>query len=161
MNTRLPLVLLLLCGLGQAQAQGTPQTDLPREVLSIQNQSIEVQLASTPEQRQIGLMYRENMPENQGMLFIYPDDAQRCFWMRNTPLPLTAAFIDKAGVIVKFADMSPLSEQSHCSGQAVRYVLEMQQGWFKKRGIDTGAQLSFSRCIEFNLSLVAKREAGK
>jgi len=141
MLKRLGLGLLLSLLAGQVGAENLPQTNLPRATLHIRQQPIEAQLATTPEQRRIGLMHRTQMPENEGMLFIYQDDAERCFWMQDTPLPLSTAFIDKDGIIVKLAVMQPLTNKSHCSEQPVRFVLEMQQGWFKKHEITTGERL--------------------
>ncbi len=124
-----------------AQYTPAPQTDLPRAQLHIGRQKITVQLATTPLQRQIGLMHRATMPTNEGMLFVFDDDHVQCFWMKNTLLPLTAAFVDAQGTIVNLADMQPHSEQSHCSAKPVRYVLEMRQGWFRQRGFKAGAQV--------------------
>ena len=124
-----------------AQYTPAPQTDLPRAQLHIGRQKITVQLATTPLQRQIGLMHRATMPTNEGMLFVFDDDHVQCFWMKNTLLPLTAAFVDAQGTIVNLADMQPHSEQSHCSSKPVRYVLEMRQGWFRQRGFKAGAQV--------------------
>ena len=103
---------------------------------------IDVQLATTPQQRQIGLMSRREMPQTEGMLFIFEQPAEQCFWMKDTLIPLTAAFVADDGTIVNLADMKPLDETSHCSAKPVRYVLEMNQGWFAKRGIQAGARLS-------------------
>ena len=92
--------------------------------------------------REIGLMFRKEMPQQEGMLFIFDVPGVQCFWMRNTLLPLTAAFVADDGTIVNLADMKPMSDDSHCSAKPVRYVLEMNQGWFAKRGIKAGAKLS-------------------
>lgn len=81
------------------------------------------------------------MPTHEGMLFIFEQPAVQCFWMKNTPSPLTAAFVADDGTIVNLADMQPLSEQSHCSAKPVRFVLEMNQGWFGKRAIQPGFKL--------------------
>ena len=105
---------------------------------------IDTQLAQTPEQRQIGLMWRKDLPQNEGMLFIFEQPSVQCFWMRNTLTALTAAFLDDDGTIVNLADMKPQSDDSHCSTKPVRYVLEMNQGWFKKRGIQAGFKLTGS-----------------
>lgn len=102
---------------------------------------IDAQLARSPRERQTGLMHRRQMPEHEGMLFIFEQPAVQCFWMKNTLLPLTAAFVADDGAIVNLADMQPLDERSHCSAQPVRYVLEMNQGWFAKRNITAGARL--------------------
>jgi uncharacterized membrane protein (UPF0127 family) len=103
---------------------------------------IQVQVASTGRQREIGLMWRKEMPVQEGMLFVFEQPAGQCFWMRNTLIPLTAAFIADDGTIVNLADMQPQNDTSHCSGQPVRFVLEMNQGWFTKRGIRAGQKIS-------------------
>ena len=103
---------------------------------------IEVQLALTPEQRQIGLMARSAMPSHEGMLFIFEQPTTQCFWMRNTLIALTAAFIADDGSIVNLEEMKPMTTASHCSTKPVRYVLEMNQGWFGKRGIKAGFRLT-------------------
>ena len=102
---------------------------------------IDTQLATQPEQRQIGLMHRTAMPQHEGMLFVFEQPAVQCFWMRNTLIPLTAAFVADDGSIVNLADMQPLDESSHCSAKPVRYVLEMNQGWFKQRNLKAGTRL--------------------
>jgi uncharacterized membrane protein (UPF0127 family) len=136
----LPLLsLALVCA--SALAQNAPQLDLPRTVLTAGMYRIESQVASTPREREIGLMFRRDMPAQEGMLFVFEQPGVQCFWMKNTLLPLTAAFVADDGRIVNLADMKPRSEDSHCSAEPVRYVLEMNQGWFAKRGIQAGAKL--------------------
>jgi uncharacterized membrane protein (UPF0127 family) len=132
----------LLVWHGVAIAQDMPQTDLPRSKLSVGMYQIDAQLAASSEQREIGLMFRKNMPQHEGMLFIFESPSRLCFWMKNTPLPLTAAFVADDGVIVNLEDMKPHSTQSHCSTKPVRYVLEMNQGWFAKKGLKPGAKIS-------------------
>jgi uncharacterized membrane protein (UPF0127 family) len=127
---------------GCALAQGKPQTTLPRVKLSAGMHQIDAQLAMTPEQRQIGLMFRQEMPQTEGMLFVFEQPAQQCFWMKNTLLPLTAAFVADDGTIVNLADMKPQTTDSHCSEKPVRYVLEMNVGWFAKKGIKAGSKLA-------------------
>ena len=101
----------------------------------------EVEIAATPQQRQRGLMGRNRLPENGGMLFVFDYPGQHCFWMRNTPLPLSIAFIDDTGRIASLADMQPHSDTLHCPATAVRYALEIAQGGFRQRGIAPGAQV--------------------
>jgi uncharacterized protein len=120
----------------------SPQTQLPRARLQAGMYLIDVQVASTPEQRSTGLMWRQEMPANEGMLFVFEQPAPQCFWMKNTLLPLTAAFVADDGTIVNLADMKPQTTDSHCSSQPVRFVLEMNQGWFARRGIGAGYRLS-------------------
>ena len=133
--------LLLLGLVGGAHAQDAPQLDLPRITLSAGMHLIDVQLAMTPAHRTTGLMYRREMPQHEGMLFVFEQAASQCFWMKNTLLPLTAAFVADDGTISNLADMKPQTTNSHCSVKPVRYVLEMNQGWFAKRGIQAGNKL--------------------
>ncbi len=136
------IALGLLAGGSQALAQPqAPQLDLARTQLSAGMHRLEVQLAQTPMQRQIGLMWRKNMPMHEGMLFVFEQATTQCFWMRNTLIPLTAAFVEDDGTIVNMADMQPQSDDSHCSDKPVRFVLEMNQGWFAKRQIKPGYKL--------------------
>ena len=136
--------LTLALGLFAAlvSAQETPQTTLPRIPLSVGIHVIDTQVAITPEQHQIGLMYRTEMPQGEGMLFVFQNPSKQCFWMKNTILPLTAAFIADDGSIVNLEDMKPQTTDSHCSLKPVRYVLEMNQGWFAKKGIKAGSRLA-------------------
>ncbi len=119
-----------------------PQMNLPRATLAAGMHQIDAQVARTPDQRMIGLMFRKEMPQHEGMLFVFEQPSQQCFWMRNTFLPLTAAFVADDGTIVNLADMKPQTDDSHCSAKPVRYVLEMNQGWFAKKGIKAGSKLS-------------------
>ncbi len=135
------LMATLLAATCAAQAQEAPQMNLPRVKLSAGMYQIDAQVAATPERRAVGLMFRKEMPQHEGMLFIFEQPSQQCFWMKNTLLPLTAAFVDDDGTIVNLADMKPQTTDSHCSEKPVRYVLEMHQGWFAKRGLKAGSQL--------------------
>ena len=131
---------LFLCA--SAQSQDSPQTNLPRIKLQAGMYQIDTQVAQTPEQRSIGLMFRTDMPAHEGMLFVFEQPATQCFWMKNTLIPLTAAFVADDGTIVNLADMKPQTTDSHCSTKPVRFVLEMNQGWFTKRGLKAGSKLS-------------------
>jgi uncharacterized membrane protein (UPF0127 family) len=135
------LAQVTLCLPLWAAAQPGPQLDLQRTRLSAGMHLIDAQVARTPEQRQIGLMMRKDMPQQEGMIFIFEQPARQCFWMKNTLLPLTAAFVADDGRIVNMADMKPQSEEAHCSEEPVRYVLEMNKGWFTKKGIKSGSKL--------------------
>jgi uncharacterized membrane protein (UPF0127 family) len=125
---------------GAANA-GSPQMELPRAKLTADMYQIDVQLATTPDQQEYGLMFRKHMPEQEGMLFVFDTPSTQCFWMKNTLLPLTAAFIADDGTIVNLADMAPQTTNPHCSTKPVRFVLEMNQGWFAKRAIKAGFRL--------------------
>ncbi|MBV2163887.1 MAG: DUF192 domain-containing protein [Comamonas sp.] len=142
------LLGLTACLAGNVLAQQIPQLDLPRVELRAGMFRIDAQVASRPIERQIGLMQRQNMPPHEGMLFVFERPGVQCFWMKDTPLPLTAAFIADDGTIVNLADMQPLDENSHCSRVPVRFVLEMNQGWFASKGLKAGSQIKgavFSR----------------
>ena len=115
---------------------------LPRVTLQAGMHLIQAQVASTPQERSVGLMFRKEMPTNEGMLFIFEQPSEQCFWMKNTLLPLTAAFVADDGTIVNLVDMKPQSLDSHCSTKPVRYVLEMHKGWFDKRALKAGTKLS-------------------
>jgi len=143
MNERLraALAALLLAALSAAgMAQDGPQS-LPRIRMNAGIHNIDAELARTPEQRQIGLMFRPVMAANDGMLFAFETPAQQCFWMKNTLIPLDAAFVDDDGSIVNIEHMKPLTLDGHCSAKPVRFVLEMNDGWFAKRGLKPGAKL--------------------
>ncbi len=142
------LLPLLLAFAGPATLAQQPQLNLPRVTLQAGMYQIDAQVAQTADQRTVGLMWRREMPAHEGMLFIFEQASPQCFWMMNTLIPLTAAFVADDGTIVNLADMQPLNTQSHCSAKPVRYVLEMNQGWFAKRGIKPGTRLTggpFSR----------------
>ena len=136
----LALSLIAICA--PASTQELPQMDLPRTKLSAGVYQITAQVAQTPSERSTGLMFRKEMPQSEGMLFIFEQPSMQCFWMKNTFLPLTAAFVADNGEIVNLIDMQPHSEAPHCSSKPVRYVLEMHQGWFAKKSIKAGARLS-------------------
>lgn len=122
-------------------AQDEPQMNLQRVKISAGMHQIDAQVALTPEQRQIGLMFRKEMPLHEGMIFVFEQASEQCFWMKNTFLPLTAAFVADDGTIVNLADMKPQTTEPHCSAKPVRYVLEMNKGWFDKKGIKAGSKL--------------------
>lgn len=138
----LRLSCLLLALTGPAWSQETPQLNLPRVTLTAGMHLIHAQVAATHQQRAVGLMFRKEMPAGEGMLFVFEQPSSQCFWMKNTLLPLTAAFVADDGTIVNLADMQPQTEKTHCSAKPVRFVLEMNQGWFAKRGIKAGSKLA-------------------
>lgn len=127
-----------------AQGAESPQLDLPRVTLGAGMYRIDAQLARTPVQQQTGLMHRKEMPQQEGMLFEFDQPSVQCFWMKNTLLPLSAAFVADDGRIVNLVDMQPQTLDSHCSTEPVRFVLEMNQGWFAKKKIGKGFKLTGS-----------------
>lgn len=138
---RLFALALLAVAAGTALAQ-EPQLNLPRVKLSAGMHQIDAQVASTPDQRATGLMHRKEMPQHEGMLFVFEQASQQCFWMKNTLLPLSIAFLADDGTIVNVEEMKPQTLDSHCSAKPVRYVLEMNTGWFAKKGVKPGAKLA-------------------
>ena len=124
-----------------APAQDGPQGRLQTIELTAGMHVIRAELAITPIQQQTGMMFRRSMGSNEAMLFVNDEADKRCFWMRNTLLPLSIAFIADDGSIVNVADMTPRSDESHCSDKPVRYALEMNLGWFAKRGLKAGSKL--------------------
>jgi len=138
MKKSIALAAALLAAVAFAQEA---QTNLPRVKLTTGMHVIDAQVASTNEQRMTGLMFRKEMPQHEGMLFAFEYPSQQCFWMKNTLLPLSVAFVADDGTIVNIDEMKPQTLDSHCSLKPVRYVLEMNQGWFSKKGIKAGAKL--------------------
>jgi uncharacterized protein len=140
---QLLLALSALCAAWSvpSQAQDTPQPKLPTVLISAGMHQIQAEVAQSSQQQMTGMMWRTQMGTHEGMLFVNPTAETRCFWMRNTLLPLAIAFIADDGTIVNIAEMQARSEKSHCSSQPVRFALEMNQGWFDKRGIRPGFKL--------------------
>ena len=131
-----PLIFALV---NDTAAQGTR---LPIIELKAGMYRIEAELADSPAARQTGLMYRTYMPPNSGMLFVFPDKAIHCFWMMNTKLALTIAFIDDDGKIVNLSDMEPDTQNNHCPRAPVRFALEMNQKWFAQRALGPGTVIT-------------------
>ncbi len=103
---------------------------------------IHAEVANTEKTRQLGLMHRTYLPSDDGMLFIFETSATHCFWMRNTKIPLAIAFIADDGKIVNILEMKAMTEDNHCPVKPVRFALEMNQGWFAKKGILPGHTIS-------------------
>ncbi len=114
---------------------------LPIKKLNAGMHVIQAEIAATPESRTIGLMNRKSLAPNHGMLFVFEQANVQCFWMRNTLIPLSIAYLDADGTIVNIADMAPQSDQSHCSSKPVRFALEMDQDWFAARGLSPGKKI--------------------
>lgn len=139
----------LACALAilSAPAAGQPRDECPwsylptRVELNAGMHLVQAEVAADPAERARGLMCRPAMPANAGMLFVFREVDRHCMWMRNTLIPLTVAFLDEQGVIVSLHDMQPKTDDSHCAARPARFALEMNQGWFAKRGIAPGARL--------------------
>lgn len=131
---------LMFACLAAASAQ-PPQPALPTVKLSAGIHLITAEVAASDPSRMRGLMFRESLAPNHGMLFVFDHKAIHCMWMRNTLIPLSVAFVDDDGAIVNIEDMNPRTETSHCARRPVRFALEMERGWFAKRGLGPGARL--------------------
>ncbi len=116
---------------------------LPKVEVIIGGQTFRVEVARTDEQRQKGLMHRRSLGEREGMLFVFPADDYLSFWMKNTLVPLSIAFLNAEGRIVQIEDMQPLSLQTHRARRLARYALEVPQGTFRRLGVAEGELLQF------------------
>lgn len=115
---------------------------LDTATLDVAGHPVTAELAVTPDQREQGLMFRKTMAQDDGMLFVYPDEQPRSFWMKNTSLPLAIAFADRYGVIVTIAEMQPYDEGRTQSLYPAMYALEMNTGWFAKNNVTTGQKIA-------------------
>ena len=140
MKTLLRTTLIALL-LATGQAPAAENTGLPEINLSINRQALIAEVAANDNSRTTGLMHRRMMPENRGMLFVFPYSMPLSFWMMNTFIPLSIAYIDEAGIIVNITDMKPQTTDPHPSTRPARYALEMNQGWFARHGIKAGAKV--------------------
>ena len=132
---------LLLCGaifLAGFSCHEGIRSDLPVVQLNLGNKEIQVEVANKISTRDAGLMFRKEMGADTGMLFVFPDSAPRAFWMKNTLIPLSIAFMDERGVILNILEMSPQTENSNFSNGNAKYALEMNADWFEKNGLKPG-----------------------
>lgn len=134
------VILLLFSGLSIADMDSPQPLSVVK--LKILDHIIAAEVADTPAARMNGLMQRTYLPENSGMLFIFPEVSIHCMWMKDTNIPLSVAFLDKTGKIINFAGMTPRTHMSHCSTSAAKYALEMNSGWFEKGTISVGDKVT-------------------
>lgn len=127
--------LSIVCGVSTAA---------PKEMLWINEQSVYVEVVASQAERTKGLMYRKTLPEGEGMLFVFDPATKPCFWMKNTFIPLSLAYISEAQQIVQLADLEPHSERLVCATQTIRYALEVPKGWYDKHGIHVGNKIKRS-----------------
>ncbi|MDN5835832.1 MAG: DUF192 domain-containing protein [Nitrosospira sp.] len=114
---------------------------MPVSQLKISGHTVFAEVAHTQVARTQGLMFRQSMKENNGMLFVFPETGRHSMWMVNTDLPLSVAFLDKKGVILNIADMVPNTKTLHSSAGAAKYALEMNLGWFAARNLKAGERV--------------------
>jgi len=124
-----------------AAAQGAALPPQPTIKLTAGIHVITAEVVANNETMTRGLMFRERLAPNHGMVFLYRDKSTLCMWMRNTLIPLSVAFMDDDGTIVNIEDMAPRTDASHCAVKPVRFALEMERGWFDKRGLKPGAKI--------------------
>jgi len=117
----------------------------PGDLVTIRAGGIEVrvEIADEPAEHSRGLMFRETLDENEGMLFIYPEERTLAFWMKNTLVPLDIAYADREGRIVDIQQMEPQTIENHPSAAPAQYALEMNQGWFAANGVRVGDRIEF------------------
>ena len=136
---RLPFLAVALLAAACAAAQAQPP--LPTIQLSAGMHLIKAEVAADFGSRMQGLMFRESLGPNAGMLFVFDEPGDQCMWMKNTLIPLSVAFLDAHGVITNIEDMRPQSEDTHCARKPALFALEMSKGWFAQRGIRAGMKL--------------------
>jgi len=122
-----------------ALSAAAPAQRLPEIALTVNGHKLTAEVAHTDPERAQGLMHRRMLPENRGMLFVFTTTAHHAMWMMNTYIPLSVAFIDERGAIINIEDMKPHTQDTHPAAKPAKYALEMNQGWFGKRGIKPGA----------------------
>ena len=135
----LPLLLLAATVVAPGLARGAEQ--LPTRALTIGKQKLTVEVVDTPEKRATGLMNRFSLQPDHGMLFVFDQPQPLAFWMKNTYIPLSIAFLDADGTILNIEDMQPQDVSTHWSRGPALYAIEMRQGWFAGKGIGPGAKV--------------------
>ena len=122
--------------------------------LKIKNFFLNVKVAKTPQQQALGLMHKKNLAANEGMLFEHAEKKILKFWMKNTLIPLSIAFLDESGKITEIQNMMPNDENTVSSKYPCKYAVEVNQGWFKKRNIRVGDQFSGLQSKKISISIV-------
>lgn len=127
-------ILLWLAGAASAQ-------QLPEMALTVNGHKLMVEVAHTDPERMQGLMNRRILPEDRGMLFVFPEADRHAMWMMNTYIPLSVAFLDERGAIINIEDMKPQTQDAHPAAKPAKYALEVNLGWFKRHGAKPGAKV--------------------
>jgi uncharacterized protein len=136
--------MLMSCWvLAQAPAPSIAADPGPDRYLNLELGKVRLQamVARTPAERMVGLMYRNRLDDDQGMLFVFPDTALHAMWMKNTALPLAVAFIDAQGVIINIEEMTPHTLDAHAAARPAKYALETKAGWFAKHAVAPGSKI--------------------
>ena len=137
----LAALLVCVCALASCNPQKLPVKNLTLRTAGGNTVNVAAEMAVTSEQRQHGFMERKTIPDGTGMLFVFENDQILSFWMKNTPHPLSIAYIDRNGTIQNIFDMTPYSLATIVSTVSVRYALEVPQGWFERAGVRVGDTL--------------------
>lgn len=139
----LTMIFLTACGqTGSSQGIDKPNPRLKTVTLTIGAATVKAEVAATELERNRGLMYRTSLHDGEGMLFVFDRDQQVSFWMKNTKLPLSIAYIISDGTIIQILDLVPYSEEPRPSSRSIRYALEVPQGWFDRAGIKVGDKVT-------------------
>jgi hypothetical protein len=133
---------LALLGVALAAPVPAATMQLPTRTITIGKQKLVVEVVDTPEQRATGLMNRFSLQADRGMLFVFDKPQPLAFWMKNTYIPLSIAFLDASGTIINIEDMRPQDESTHWSQANALYAIEVKQGWFAAKGIGPGEKVS-------------------
>lgn len=138
----LPAAMILICGPADAKEPESPKF----KKIVVGKTPLRVEVVDTLEQQERGLMFRQSLPENEGMLFVYREPQEMSFWMRNTFIPLDIAFVGADGIILNIHQARPLDDSVlYRSAGSAKYVIETNQGWFSRRGIRPGDKVTFGR----------------
>ena len=141
-STFIQYIFVLLAPICSGYSLAQVNVGLPTIELKTGIYRIQAELADTPKSREVGLMNRTSMPTNSGMLFVFEQKAGHCFWMNNTKIPLSIAFIADDGKIVNIDEMQAETTNNHCPTAPVRYALEMNKQWFSERVIVPGTVMT-------------------
>jgi len=143
--------LFMILNITAPVSQACP-IELPTAAIVIKGNPLTVELATTPTTRGCGLSHRAELPQNRGMLFIFSDLKPRNFWMKDTFIPLSIAYLDKSGQIFSIQEMVPLqTDQQYPSLQPAAYALEVNQGWFSRNGIEVGDTVEMKLPLVLNI----------
>ncbi|MGB4547876.1 MAG: DUF192 domain-containing protein [Syntrophales bacterium] len=127
----------------RTHSAGTPAGESGLATITVGSSTLRVEIALTPEAQSLGLMFRDSLPWDRGMLFVYDRPQHLAFWMKNTTIPLDIAFISADGRIEEILAMTPLTEKIYRSGVPALYALEVNRGWFRKKGVKVGDRIRF------------------
>ena len=132
------------CSKGERGRSARPAERDPGLIsISVKGKTLHVEVVDTPETMRKGLMYRKSLERDRGMLFVYEEERRLSFWMANTSIPLSIAFIREDGTIVDIQDMTPFDERPHVSAEPAQFALEVNQGWFREHGVRVGDRVSW------------------